>query len=140
MKYVMLQIAGGFRFPIIFPDAISHCQLAGVTDGKITSAGFVGMQGQAYGKSTSLKGMKPAPGDEVILVHTLQFNEALLHMVQDPTLPGDTALAELFAVKPTTNAALTELAKKAPVKHTCCSCGEHFVNGVTVCNDCWDHM
>jgi len=59
---------------------LSHSQFENV--GKIMSAGFVSLTGEPYGMATSLKGLKPAPGDAAILTAFLSGQEAILHLVQ----------------------------------------------------------
>ncbi len=81
MKYVTLR-RGGYRYPVLFPDAIEHCQFKGAD---VVSAGFFseGVDGTVtvHGKSVSLK-LEPKDGDEALIQTFLDGAEAALILAQ----------------------------------------------------------
>jgi hypothetical protein len=82
MKYVMLR-RGGYRFPVLFPDAIEHSQFEGAD---IVSAGFFSVMDSGdvstFGESKSLKGLKPKKGDAAIIQTFMGGFESMLILSQ----------------------------------------------------------
>lgn len=74
MKYIMFDV-GSEEFPILFPDAIRHVEIAGMIKNKILSAGFVEQtdkgKWECFGESEGLK-IKSRPQDTRIVHDNLQ--------------------------------------------------------------------
>jgi hypothetical protein len=102
VKYIMLETAEGQKLPVIFPDALTHCFVAGAMQlvmdtldpkkdlrpkqllsflerpsAPVTSAGFInlGVDISVYGESESLGGVKSKPADAVRIIcgEAIQF-------------------------------------------------------------------
>lgn len=102
MKYIMLETAEGMKLPIIFPDILTHCFVAGAMQlavdcldpkkdlrprqldslleggsAKPVSAGFIniGVDVEVHGESESLGGLKHNPADagRVVMGDAIQF-------------------------------------------------------------------
>lgn len=112
MKYITVRL-GLFRFPIIFPDSVTHRTVA--ANFNVVSAGFVsideaGEPVAVYGKSTSLGKLQPIEGDLELIQTFMLGEEAMLGMMQDidaddvpsgerskPEEANDDVLAALFS-------------------------------------------
>jgi hypothetical protein len=102
MKYIMLETEEGMKLPIIFPDVLTHCFVAGAMQlvmdtldpkkdlrprqlddmlkrgsAQPVSAGFVNIVGDVtvYGESESLGGVKSVPADaaRILMGDAIQF-------------------------------------------------------------------
>lgn len=78
MKYVMFEAATGHKFPVIFPDMITHADVR-VEGMKVVSAGdVISDTGECIGRSASLN-LAPASGDSLLVLATLTNNSSLLY-------------------------------------------------------------
>lgn len=66
MKYITAKI-DGLESPFLFPDFLSHSQVARMVSGEIISAGFATHDFRAYGESVSLN-VKSRPEEDTKLI------------------------------------------------------------------------
>jgi len=113
MKYIMLETAEGMKLPIIFPDVLTHCFVAGAMQlvmdtldpkkdlrprqlddmlkrgsAPPVSAGFVniGADVQVHGESESLGGLKSKPADagRIVMGDAIQFmDDAMVELMME---------------------------------------------------------
>jgi hypothetical protein len=70
MKYIMFEFSG-MRWPILFPEMVTHSDIARSITGcfpgfEVVSAGFCSRYGDVYGESVSLK-VKSDQADSIII-------------------------------------------------------------------------